>query len=364
MSAEGKIYFNNDDPYSKEFTNVLNKRVNDYFKSNGISRYGNGTMYFKTAVMLALYFVPYSILIFLEPQGIVALVLTVVMGVGLAGIGLSIMHDAIHGSYSRNKLVNKIFGYTLNLVGGNAINWKIQHNVKHHTYTNVEEHDEDIAPKAILRFSPSSKRAGIHKYQYIYAWFFYGLGTFFWVTFKDFIKFFNYYQEGSLEKNSKSVFSELLVLIMSKALYYLYIIGVPLMMTSYSGLEIAAGFFVMHFVGGIGLAVIFQPAHLMKEVEYPAPDGNGNMEYSWAVHQLYTTINFANDNKLLGWYAGGLNFQIEHHLFPNVCHVHYKDISGIVQETAAEFKLPYYSKPTFLGALSAHTNMLKWLGTA
>ena len=172
-----KIIFNNDDPESKVFTNTLNKRVNDYFKENGISKYGNATMYVKTVVMLSLYIIPYILIILMQPPVFIAWLLTIVMGVGMAGIGLSIMHDAIHGSYSRHKWVNKMLGYTLNLVGGNAINWKIQHNVKHHTYTNVEDHDEDISPKLVLRFSPNSEMSGMHKYQYIYAWFFYGLGT-------------------------------------------------------------------------------------------------------------------------------------------------------------------------------------------
>lgn len=358
-----KIIFNNDDPESKVFTNTLNKRVNDYFKENGISKYGNATMYVKTVVMLSLYIIPYILIILMQPPVFIAWLLTIVMGVGMAGIGLSIMHDAIHGSYSRHKWVNKMLGYTLNLVGGNAINWKIQHNVKHHTYTNVEDHDEDISPKLVLRFSPNSEMSGMHKYQYIYAWFFYGLGTLFWVTFKDFIKFYNYHKEGLLEKNSKSIASEILVLVVTKIVYYSYIIAIPVFFTEYSGWQIFAGFLMMHFVGGMGLAVIFQPAHLMEEVKYPAPDAAGNMKYSWTVHQLHTTINFATANRFLGWFAGGLNFQIEHHLFPHVCHVHYHKISEIVESTAKEFELPYYHKPTFTGALGAHINMLKWLGT-
>lgn len=364
MSAAGKIYFNNENSESKEFSSVLNRRVNDYFKDKGISKFGNSTMYFKTLSMLAMYFVPYLIIVILEPAAWIGFLMALIMGLGMSGIGLSIMHDAIHGSYSSSKWVNTLWGYTLNVVGGNAINWKIQHNVKHHTYTNIEDHDEDISPKAILRFSPGTKKTWIHKYQYIYAWFFYALGTFFWVTFKDFFKFFSYYKEGLVEKNGKSFLYEFSILLVTKVVYYTYIFGVPIMFTSYTGGQIAIAFFGLHFVAGMGLAIIFQPAHLMEEVEYPAPDENGNMKYSWIIHQLYTTINFANKNRFLEWYAGGLNFQIEHHLFPHICHVHYKDISEIVKKTTSEFQLPYYSKPTLMGALSAHTNMLKWLGTA
>lgn len=363
MSAVENIHFNNEDAHSKEFAKVLNGRVNEYFKSKGISKYGNLEMYVKTVFMLCLFFVPFGLLVYFEPRGFVALLLSALVGLGMAGIGLGVMHDAIHGAYSKHQWINKFFGYTLNLVGGHAINWKIQHNIKHHTYPNVEDHDEDIEPKAILRFHPGTKLKPVHKYQYIYAWFFYGLGTFFWVTFKDFAKIIRYTKEGILAKNTNSVVKEYVILIATKIIYYGYIIGLPVMYTSYTGGEIFLGFLTLHFAAGLGLAVIFQPSHLMSEVEYPAPDKNGKLKYSRFVHQLYTAVNFANGNKLVTWYAGGLNFQVEHHLFPHVCHVHYHGLAPIVKETAAEFKIPYYAKVGFFEALRAHSSMLKWLGT-
>lgn len=363
MSEVGNIYFNNEDAKSKEFAKVLNGRVNDYFKSKGISKYGNLEMYIKTIFMLSLFFVPFASLIYFEPQGWAAIGLSMIMGLGMAGIGLSIMHDAIHGAYSANTSVNKFWGYALNLVGGCAVNWKIQHNVKHHTYTNIEDHDEDIEPKAILRFHPGTKLKPVHKYQYIYAWFFYALGTFFWVTFKDFAKIIRYTKEGILAKNSSSVVKEYAILIGTKIFYYSYVIGLPVIFTSYTGGEIFLGFFVMHLVAGMGLAVIFQPAHLLEEVEYPQPDKEGKMPYSRFVHQLYTSVNFANKNKLVTWYGGGLNYQVEHHLFPHICHVHYHALAPIVKETAKEFGIPYYAKDGFFETIREHTNMLKWLGT-
>ncbi|UXP34100.1 acyl-CoA desaturase [Reichenbachiella agarivorans] len=360
-SAE-KIIFDYNDADSKRFVQTLNKKVNEYFQSKGISKHGNAGLYFKTVFMLAMFFAPYFYIVLAEPQGLLAILVLMIMGAGMAGIGLSIMHDAVHGAYSSNRTVNKILGYTLNAVGGNAINWRIQHNIKHHTYTNIEDHDEDIDPKAILRFSPGTPLKPIHKYQYLYAWFFYGLGTFFWVTFKDFAKITRYNKEGILAKTTKSVAGEYVILIVTKIVYYAYAIGVPIYFTSYTGWQIFGGFMLMHFVAGMGLAVIFQPAHLMNEVVFPAPDENGKMEYSWIVHQLYTTVNFGNNNPFLGWYAGGLNFQIEHHLFPHICHIHYKGLSKIVKETAAEFNYPYYTEPTFRSALIAHGRKLKELG--
>ncbi len=364
MNEPQRIFFNNEDKNSNDFTNTLTKRVNQYFKDKGISKYGNSEMYFKTVFMLALFLVPFALIITLQPTLWVAFLLCCVMGLGMAGIGLSVMHDAIHGAYSKNQTINKILGYTLNLVGGNALNWKIQHNVKHHTYPNTHDHDEDIAPKLILRLSPYSSISGVHRYQHIYAWILYGLGTFFWVTFKDFIKIINFYKEGWLQKNTNSIAGEIAILIISKVIYYGYIIGLPLVLTDYTGLQIFAGFFSMHVLAGLGLAVIFQPSHLMEEVVYPTPNEKGKLPYSRIVHQLYTSVNFANSNKLITWYGGGLNYQIEHHLFPQICHVHYPKLANIVKQTAREYNIPYYSKKGFREALREHNKMLKWLGSS
>ena len=363
MVEAAKLSFNNEDTLAKDFSKTLNQRVNNYFKEKGISKNANGKMYFKTIAMLAMYFGPYATILVLQPNNWIALGLCGIMGLGMAGIGLGIMHDAIHGAYSSNQVINKIMGYTLNLVGANAINWRIQHNIKHHTYTNVDDHDEDIAPKAGLRLSPNSEKKPYHRFQHIYGWMVYCLGSLFWVTFKDFIKFRNYLNDGSLKKNVKSVFVEVLILVFTKVFYWTYMIVLPVYLTSYSGGEIAIGFLTLHLFAGLGLAVIFQPAHLMEEVEYPNPDVSGKMKYAWITHQLFTTTNYAAKNPLINWYGGGLNFQIEHHLFPHICHVHYKGISPIVEKTTKEFDLPYYSYPTFFGALSAHTHQLKLLGS-
>ena len=152
------------------------------------------------------------------------------------------------------------------------------------------------------------------------------------------------------------------MLIASKLFYISYIFVLPAVLLPLTGLQIFLGFVIMHYIGGFILAIIFQPAHVIDGTEYPMPDAEGKMENSWAVHQLLTTTNFANNNRVLNWYVGGLNFQVEHHLFPNICHVHYRKISPIVQRTAAEFGLPYKSEPTFIGAIIGHARLLKQLG--
>jgi linoleoyl-CoA desaturase len=347
----------------RDFVTTLNSRVNEYFKSNNIERHGNREMYIKTLCMFTLYFAPYMLILTGVVSGTFGLLLAVVvMGLGLAGVGLSVMHDANHGAYSRKTWINSVMGYSLNLVGANAFNWKIQHNVLHHSYTNVHDHDEDISPRGVLRLSPSSPWKRAHRYQHIYAWFLYGLMTIAWLGYKDFVRIVRYHRSGLAVKQKANIVRERIILFTSKLAYVGYIFVLPLVFTSLVWWQVVIGILLMHYIAGFILAIIFQPAHVVEGTEFPLPDATNTMETNWAVHQLLTTTNFGNKSRWFSWYIGGLNFQIEHHLFPNICHVHYRNIAGIVQRTAHEFELPYKSFNTFVGALHGHMRLLKALG--
>lgn len=346
-----------------EFYNTLNQRVNDYFKSRNLSRTGNSEMILKTLFMFTLYLVPYMLMITGVITNIWAMFgLCMTMGVAVGGIGLSVMHDANHGAYSQKPWVNNFLGLSLNVVGGNAFNWKVQHNVLHHTYTNIHDVDEDISPRGVLRLCPHGEWRSFHRFQHLYAWFFYGLMTLVWVLAKDYVRIVKYQKDGLVKKQKASLMVEWTVLLLSKLLYVLYIFVIPMLILSVTWWQVIIGFMVMHYIAGFILAIIFQPAHVIDGTEYPLPDTDGKLDNSWAIHQLHTTTNFANNNRILSWYVGGLNYQVEHHLFPNVCHVHYRKISKIVEATAKEFGLPYKAVPTFIGALKAHARVLKQLG--
>lgn len=349
----------------EEFNKTLNQRVNAYIKSSKVGRYANTEMIIKSAFMFALYLTPYFLVLLgvIESVGLLY-VLAFIMGLGKAGIGLSVMHDANHGAYSKKKWVNNLVGYSLNLVGANATNWKIQHNVKHHTYTNISGMDEDISPRGgILRFNPHTEVKKFHKWQYIYAWILYGLMTMSWIFFKDVTQLAEYTRDGLLKKQTKSVTRAWAWLIATKLFYYGYMLALPLIFTSFPWYHIVLGFLLMHYVAGFTLGIIFQPAHVMEENTFE--DGNelsDTVEENWAVHQLKTTCNFAPKNKILSWYVGGLNYQIEHHLFPTICHVHYRKLSKIVKATAEEYNIKYTAYPTFRSALISHGKMLYALG--
>lgn len=346
-----------------DFSTTVQKRVTEYFKQNNIKRHGNSEMIWKSIVMFTLYFGPYALILsgwITNPW--LMLIPVVIMGFGLAGIGLSVMHDANHGAYSDKPWVNSLMGYSINLIGANAFAWKIQHNVLHHTYTNVHEHDEDISPRGVLRLSPHSSWKSVHRFQFIYAWFLYGLMTIVWLGIKDYVRLVRYHRDGMARKHKANIVHEWIILIVSKLTYIAYMFVIPMLVTPLLWWQVLIGNFVMHYVAGFILAIIFQPAHVVDGTEFPLPDENHALENNWAIHQLHTTTNFGNESRWFSWYVGGLNFQIEHHLFPNICHVHYRKIAGIVRETTKEFQLPYKSSRTFMGALAGHARLLKELG--
>ena len=346
-----------------DFFKTLKGRVDEYFISNNKERVGDYRMYIKTVVMLLTYLIPFYFIVFEDIQNTwVYLGLWTVMGVFMAGIGLSVMHDAIHGSYSKYKTLNKVLGEVINFVGGASINWKIQHNVLHHTYTNIEEYDMDLDGPSILRFSPNQKKIKLHKYQYIYAWLIYCLLTINWCTYKDFDSILRYKKMGLIGGGKNQFAIELTKIILTKVLYFSFILFLPLYFSSNGVATTILGFFIMHGIASLILSSIFQPAHVMESCEFPTPDENSIIKQDWAAHQILNTVNFAPKNKILSWFVGGLNFQVEHHLFPNICHIHYKDLSKIVEQTAKEFGLPYFVQPTFRSALFNHAKMLKKLG--
>lgn len=360
MNYKGKIKFVNKD--KTEFFATLRKRVDGHFKENNLSKYADNTMVTKTVVLILSYIIPFILLLLFQPGIWLSMLLWFIMGLSIAGIGMSIMHDAIHGAYSQKKSVNTYMGYTLNLLGGSIFNWRLQHNVLHHTYTNVVEMDEDIQDKLVLRFNPHGQVKKFHQLQWVYAFFFYGILTLYWVLLKDFIQFAKFTKSG-VNTNSPSenavTFTKIVLL---KVIYFFVLIGVPVLFLNIPFSEVLAGFLLMHFVAGIILTVVFQLAHTVEGTSHPRPNASGAIENDWAIHQLNTTVNFSRKSKWISWYVGGLNFQVEHHLFPQVCHVHYPEIAPIVKQTAEEFGIPYMESETFGQALKSHIATLQRFG--
>lgn len=293
---------------------------------------------------------------------VLAILLYLISGLGIAGIGMGIMHDANHGAYTKHSRLNSLLSHTLDYMGCSSKMWKLQHNVLHHTYTNIHGHDEDIdAPLFLLRFSPHSKGYKIQKFQHYYVWFFYGILTLYWVTVKDFKKATDYYKMGLIQ-TKKEYRLQILKLIPLKILYLTYALLLPLIFAPFPAYWIILGFILMHVLAGILLSVVFQLAHVVPHTNFPQSNSPGKMDINWHIHQLQTTSNFSPKSRFLFWYLGGLTNQIEHHLFPNICHIHYRTISKIVARTAKDFHIPYYVNKTLFSAIYGHVKTLRILG--
>ena len=349
-------------PDRNEFFATVRKRVDLYFAEHKLSKHANGEMIFKSVILISLYVGPFILLLTFQPDLPVSLILWALMGLGIAGIGMSVMHDANHGAYSKSSKINYLMGHTLNLVGGSAFNWKLQHNILHHTYTNIATVDEDIKDRLVLRFSPHTRIKFFHQLQFVYAFFFYGLLTLYWVLAKDLVQFPMFVKNGTNTNSRQENTVIFLKLLAFKLLYFFVILAVPVLFFSFNFAEILIGFLLMHFIAGLVLTVIFQLAHTVEGTSHPLPNEKNIIENDWAIHQMETTVNFARTNKWLSWYVGGLNFQVEHHLFPRICHVHYPEIAEIVKATAAEFNVPYLENATFGQALKSHINTMHRFG--
>ncbi|MCZ8332360.1 MAG: acyl-CoA desaturase [Flavobacterium sp.] len=344
-----------------KFFRTLNSRVNAYFKENNLKKTGNWKLHLKTIIMFTIFLTPYFFLLAMDMPFWAYLLLNIVIGVGMAGVGMNVMHDGNHGSYSSKSWLNKIMGGSIYILAGNVYNWQVQHNVLHHTYTNILGHDEDLEAGRVLRFTKEAKWYSHHKFQHYYSFFLYGLLTFNWAITTDFQQMRRYLKRNLSYGEFKKPVIRWTTLVITKIIYFSIWLVIP-MVLGITWWKVLLGFLVMHYTAGVILSVVFQLAHVVEDTHNPIPDENGEIENTWAIHQLYTTANFAPKNWLINYYTGGLNHQIEHHIFPNISHIHYGKIAEIVKQTAKECELPYYEFKTTREAIISHFKHLKELG--
>lgn len=346
----------------KSFQEDVNQRVDEYFAKRKAPKTANTKMIIKTTWIIIGWVAVYLLIVTNAVPPFVMLLLAMSHGFLTAMIGINIGHDAIHGSYSRNRKVNKKLGLSFNIIGANDYIWNISHNVVHHTFTNIPHHDEDIHPGAVLRIEPTQELKKYHRFQHVYAFFLYSLSSISWILIKDYKKFFSH-QLGA-HYREKFPKKEIVRLVLYKALYYSIFLVLPFILVDLAWYYILMGILAAHFVQGTTLAIIFMLAHIIEGTSFMEPDDEQKINLPWADFQLHTTANFSANNGVLSYLFGGLNFQIEHHLFPNICHIHYPEISKIVRDTAKDHDLPYIHYPTFTSALKSHVRVLKHFGRA
>ena len=343
------------------FYPTTRKRVDAYFKENNLSPNANWAMWGKVIFFLTGYVVLYSLIISNQFGVWTMLGMAMLLGMFASFIGFNVSHDAMHGALSSRSWVNNLFSSSFYILGASPYVWKITHNIVHHTYTNIPGHDEDIevAP-GLIRLDPEDTWHPWHRYQQWYAFPLYGLASLSWVLRKDYLKFFKR-KIGQIQSPVHPR-REYVTLFVSKFLYYALFLALPLYVLDITWWQLLLGFVIMHVVEGLVLGLVFQLAHVVEGTTFPVPTGQGTIEEAWAIHQVRTTANFAPRSWLASFLCGGLNRQIEHHLFPKVCHIHYPAIAAIVKQTAQEFDLPYLENTTFGGALLSHYKILKLMG--
>jgi len=346
-------------PVSGSFHAELKRRVNDYFKTTGKAPSGNFRLFLKASILIVSFIALYIHLVFYTPHLTVAFAECFLLAGVTAAIGFNVMHDGAHGSFSKYKWLNEYAGITVNFLGANNFMWKTKHNVIHHAYTNIDGVDDDIDARPLLRLCENQKRYSIHKYQYLYFWMAYSLLYFWWVFVSDYKKYFTGHIGPVQIKKMK--LKDHISFWGYKALHLFLFIGLPVYMVGFEYWLI--GFLTHGLVTGFVLSIVFQLAHTVEDTIFPQPDAfTGKVEDEWAIHQLKTTANFATKNKLVSWLIGGLNFQIEHHLFPKISHIHYPAISQIIKQACQEFGVNYIEYPRVRYAVASHVSFLKQMG--
>jgi linoleoyl-CoA desaturase len=361
-----KVKFNNKEAV---FFAALRERVDGYFKQNKIEQTGNFKLFSKTIILVSTLVIMYFLLVFDEAilgfalNGWIKLGIAALFGVNIAAIGFNVMHDGAHGSYSKIKWVNEIMGHSLNVLGGSVMMWKQKHNIAHHTYTNIEGHDDDIDAGSLIRLHKDQPKLKFHKFQHIYGLFLYGFMYVYWVFYTDYYKYFSKQVSDNVPLRKLKMHEHLNFWI-SKVFNYTIFIVIPIVQLGF--LNWLIGYLLMAFVCGVVLSVVFQLAHIVEDAHFFAPDNKGLtvVEAEWAVYQLNTTVDFAPNSKFYTWLLGGLNFQVEHHLFPKISHVHYPEVRKIVEQTCKDFNIEYRVFPSMWSAFVSHITYLKQAGNA
>ncbi len=348
------VRFAKGDAFYKE----LKRRVDAYFAETGKSPRDAWQMYLKTFIVIAWFAASYALLVFYCQnwwQGVLA---CISLGLSAAAIGFNIQHDGGHRAYSRFNWVNRIMAMTIDLMGGSSYVWDMKHNMIHHTYANITGHDDDIDVGVLARLSPHQKRFKFHRLQHFYMWPLYGLIAIKWQVFDD---FFNV-AIGKIgnHKLPRPKGWNLAVFILGKAFFFTMVFVIPMMFHPW---YIALAFYMLtNLINGVVLSTVFQLAHCVEEADFPMPDQANTMQTHWAVHQIETTVDFARRSKVLTWLLGGLNYQVEHHLFHKICHVHYPALSKVVEQTCKEYEIRYNEHPSFVAGVVSHFRWLRRMG--
>lgn len=355
------LKFTFDNSHSTFFKTVKEK-VDQYFLENRIDPAGNKKLLIKGAIQLFIAATLYIILVFFTPVPIISIPLCFLLGLSLGVIGFNVMHEGGHQSFSKYSWINRASAYSLNMLGGITYFWKIKHNVNHHTFTNIEGMDSDIDAKPFMRMHEEQPHHWYHRFQHIYWVVLYGISYLAWVFYEDFEKYFSgRHSANSMPK--KLALKEHFIFWATKVMFVAVYIVVPFIMVGW--LPALIGFLIITFITGISISIVFQLAHVVEGTQFHSSlHQDAGSKQEWAIHQLRSTANFATGSSILHWLLGGLNFQIEHHLFPKISHIHYPQVSRFVKEACRESNVAYIEYTSMFKAIASHLMHLKRMGRA
>lgn len=338
-----------------DFSTVLKQRVQDHIQQLNLSTKANLMMVMKSIFFMGLISLAYGFLLLGKGGGGWALEgRYCLLGILSAFGALNIVHDALHDSYTKYRWVNRLLGFIMDIFGGSSFYWKKEHAVDHHTFTNIIGHDVDLNVPFLIRVCPEGKRYPIQRFQHFYAPLLYCLNLMRWTWFSD------YKRMVRTLRSTKPLYGDVFVALFFKAAHISAFLIIPMLVLNAAWWQILIGYISFLAVIGLILTTIFQLAHIVEHVAFPVPDDKGQIENHFFKHQILTTANFATKNPLVNFFIGGLNFQIEHHLFSHICHIHLPKIAKIVKKTAQEFGLPYHENPSFFKALRSHFRLLRF----
>lgn len=341
------------------FHAAIRQRIDDYFRRTGRRQRDCPAMYRKTAIILAWFAASYGLLVFAADTWWQAVPLALALGLSMAAIGFNVQHDGGHRACSDRPWINTLMAMSLDLVGGSSYVWHWKHGVLHHTYVNIVGHDDDIDLGFLARLTPHRRRLRIHRFQHWYMWALYGMVAIKWQLFDDFHNVLRGRIGAARLPRPRG--GELATFLIGKVVFFSLSFAVPLLLHRLWVVLLFYG--VAACVAGVVLGVVFQLAHCVEQADFPLPHGEpARIDTAWAVHQVQTTVDFARSSRLAVWLLGGLNFQIEHHLFPRICHVNYPALSRLVEETCREFGVRYAVHRTFWAGLRSHYRWLRQLG--
>lgn len=342
-------------PSRTAFYRELQAQVRAFLKARQLAPVADRRAYRKAALVTLSFAVAYVLFLFLPPSNATVLVLGLAAGLSLAAIAFNIAHDGNHGAYSNREWLNRCAGSALDLMGMSSYLWRWKHNAFHHSRPNDPSVDLDIDLTPLARLSPEQRHCGFHRYQHIYLWPCYSLVIIKWQFMDDIVCLFR----GKIGHHAipRPQGFDLLLFVGGKVLFVCWMFVIP---TAAHSFGIALTFYLAsHLCGGFVAAIAFQLAHCVEE----AHESSGRVEAgSWAEHQLRCTVDFAPSSRFVAWYFGGLNFQVVHHLFPWISHVHYPAVSPIVQSVSRRWGINYRVNRSLVASLRSHYRWLRRLG--